>query len=326
MEEEIKKSEQCVYMEHVGSMEYYQSEEKEPIQIFKDINFEAFHSQIWAIIGDSAFELRLLLEIIANARVYKDGKCILEQKGMMRKKRTILPHVYYVGSTNMLFSNMTVLEYLMFITAKEPGDVVVRQERIFKKLIELNLGYVSLTEIGKLTPAEKSMITLVVSLFTQSTLIIWNLARLTYDERSLMGISSICEEIRKQNRTLLFSSFDNELIERCATHIAPLYDGQFLYNGTISDFIKEWDYLCAVIKDERADDMKKVLEKECEEFEYIISDGELQVWDKERGVDTYDRICKVLGEHGYYPKHIHQHPYCVENAWKEIKRYHDLQP
>ena len=247
--EQAKKRAQCVLMEHVGSMEYYQSPQQDPKQVFSDINFEALEGEVWAILGTSAFEVRLLLEIIANARPYKDGRCVLAQKGMMRKKRTILPHVYYIGSTNMLFTNMNVLEYLMYITAREQGDAAVRQKRILEKIMELNMGYVALSVIGNLTPSERSVVTLLVSLFTESKLIIWNLARLEYDERSLQAIAAICEEIQKQKRTLLFSTFDYQLIERCATHIAPLYDGRLLYTGTVEAFVQTWDHLSTIIQD-----------------------------------------------------------------------------
>ena len=78
--EQAKKRAQCVLMEHVGSMEYYQSPQQDPKQVFSDINFEALEGEVWAILGTSAFEVRLLLEIIANARPYKDGRCVLAQK------------------------------------------------------------------------------------------------------------------------------------------------------------------------------------------------------------------------------------------------------
>lgn len=85
--EQAKKRAQCVLMEHVGSMEYYQSPQQDPKQVFSDINFEALEGEVWAILGTSAFEVRLLLEIIANARPYKDGRCVLAQKGMMQQKK-----------------------------------------------------------------------------------------------------------------------------------------------------------------------------------------------------------------------------------------------
>lgn len=324
--EQAKKRAQCVLMEHVGSMEYYQSPQQDPKQVFSDINFEALEGEVWAILGTSAFEVRLLLEIIANARPYKDGRCVLAQKGMMRKKRTILPHVYYIGSTNMLFTNMNVLEYLMYITAREQGDAAVRQKRILEKIMELNMGYVALSVIGNLTPSERSVVTLLVSLFTESKLIIWNLARLEYDERSLQAIAAICEEIRKQKRTLLFSTFDYQLIERCATHIAPLYDGRLLYTGTVEAFVQTWDHLSTIIQDAHITAIRHAIETAHSDYTVLERDQTLYVWDQEQKTDTYHSIWKLLTEHQLHPDSICRHPLCVENAWKEIRNHHDLQP
>lgn len=324
--EQTEKRAQCVLMEHVGSMEYYQSPQQEPKQVFSDINFEALEGEVWAILGTSAFEVRLLLEIIANARPYKDGRCVLAQKGMMRKKRTILPHVYYIGSTNMLFTNMNVLEYLMYITARKQEDAAARQKRILEKIIELQMGYVALSLIKDLTPPERSVVTLLVSLFTESRLIIWNLARLAYDERSLLAISAICEEIQKQKRTLLFSTFDYQLIERCATHVAPLYDGELLYTGTVNRFVQTWDHLSTIIQDEHVAEIRRAIEQAHGKYTFVEEGQTLYVWDQVQERDTYHSIWNVLADNGLHPACIQRHPLCVENAWKEIRNHHDLQP
>jgi len=44
--EQAKKRAQCVLMEHVGSMEYYQSPQQDPKQVFSDINFEALEGEV----------------------------------------------------------------------------------------------------------------------------------------------------------------------------------------------------------------------------------------------------------------------------------------
>ena len=49
--EQAKKRAQCVLMEHVGSMEYYQSPQQDPKQVFSDINFEALEGEVWAILA-----------------------------------------------------------------------------------------------------------------------------------------------------------------------------------------------------------------------------------------------------------------------------------
>ena len=104
----------------------------------------------------------------------------------------------------MLFTNMNVLEYLMYITAREQGDAAVRQKRILEKIMELNMGYVALSVIGNLTPSERSVVTLLVSLFTESKLIIWNLARLEYDERSLQAIAQSVKKSKNRSEHCCF--------------------------------------------------------------------------------------------------------------------------
>lgn len=315
---EERKERQTVWLKNVASMEYYQKGDEQPVQVFQDLNFEALEGEIWAIIGNKAFEVRLFLEIIANARPYKEGRCILNETGMMRKKRFILPHVYYIGSTNMMFENMTVFEYLMLMTAKEPGEFAERKQRITNDLLDMNLDELKTSVIQTLTPSQKSVVELMVAYYTESKLIIWNLARLYYDEKCILAIQMICQELQRQKRTLVFSSFDYHMVESCATHIAPLYDGRFLCNLTVNEFVQTWDHLCAVIKDERAEEMKVYLQEACPMYEYRRKEDVLEIWDSSHNFAGYEVICATLGKHYYYPKFIEQHPYCVENAWKEI--------
>ena len=179
----------------------------------------------------------------------------------------------------MLFTNMNVLEYLMYITAREQGDAAVRQKRILEKIMELNMGYVALSVIGNLTPSERSVVTLLVSLFTES-----------------------------------------------ATHIAPLYDGRLLYTGTVEAFVQTWDHLSTIIQDAHITAIRHAIETAHSDYTVLERDQTLYVWDQEQKTDTYHSIWKLLTEHQLHPDSIRRHPLCVENAWKEIRNHHDLQP
>lgn len=320
---EVTTDNQALLCEHVYSMEYYQLHEEQPIQILRDISLDIKLGEIWGIIGESAFELRLLLEIIANARPYEKGTCRLANKGMLRKKRTILPHVYYIGSTNMLFDNMNVLEYLMFVTAKDKSDPINRQDYLFQTLLDLQLGYLSLSAIHDLTPSERAVITLVVALISDSRIIVWNIARLSYDERSKQALKQISLEIRKQKKALIFSTFDFLLLEEIATHIAGLDQGHIKYQGEVKDFITTWDHLTLVIEDERANLIEQVLKVEMQAIELHRRGAVIEIWDATHDENLYDRVFQTLCTKGIYPYKIYQHEHNVENAWKEV-RIHDL--
>lgn len=315
---------QSILLSHVCSMEYYQhKDEEEPKQVLRDINLDVHQGEIYGIIGESAFELRLLLEIIANARPYQDGKCVLNQRGMMRQKRVILPHVYYIGSTNMLFDNMTTLEYLMFITAKEKGDVVERQKAILQNLLDHHMGFIALSPIHDLSSDERVVVTMMSALYTKSDIIILNLARLQYSEQTLIALSSICNTIREEKRTLLFSSFDYSMVEMLSTHIAALKNGHFIYKGETQDFITTWDHLSIVIEDERIQDIKNVLQETFTDIDIHEENERIEIWDEQHDQTLYEHIFECLQKKKVYPRKIYQHRNCVENAWKEIK-CHDL--
>lgn len=315
---------QSVLLDHVCSMEYYKvGEDEEPKQVLTDICLEINKGEIWSLIGGSAFELRLLLEIIANARPYQNGKCVLDQRGMMRKKRVILPHVYYIGSTNMLFDNMNVLEYLMFITAKQKGDVVERQKAILQNLLDHEMGYIALSAIHDLSPDERVVVTLMAAMYTESTIIVLNLARLTYSEKSLIALKRICETIKEQERTLIFSAFDYQMVEQLSTHIAVLKDGHLIFKGITQAFINTWDHLSIVIEDERTEELTNILQEAFANIDLHVKENRVEIWDPAHDLILYDKVFNILNDKKLYPYKIYQHTNCVENAWEEIK-LHDL--
>lgn len=314
---------QSILLENVCSMEYYKTGDEEPIQVLKDICLEVNQGEIWSLIGESAFELRLLLEIIANARPYQNGRCVLDQRGMMRKKRVILPHVYYIGSTSMLFDNMNVLEYLMFITAKQAGDVVDRQKAILDNLIAHKMGFISLSPIHDLSPDERVLATLMTALYTDSSIIVLNLARLQYSKRCIEAMKCICDTLKEQKRTLIFSAFDYMMVQELATHIAALKDGRICYKGSTKDFIDTWDHLSIVIEDDRLDEFTDILKNAFPNIDLHKRDRHVEIWDTMHDDTLYDKIFQLFTTKKKYPRKIYQHTNCVENAWEEIK-LHDL--
>lgn len=312
-----------IRLEQVCSMEYYQHSEELPQQVLRDISLQIAPSQVWACIGNSAFELRLLLEIIANARAYQSGKCVLDQRGMMRQKRTILEHVYYIGSTNMLFDNMNVLEYLMFITAKQKGDVVERQKEILQCLIEHEMSYIALSAIHDLSADERALVTLVVAYYTKSSIIVWNLARLQYQKSTIVALSAIVETLKKENRTLIFSAFDYNLVEAIATDIAALQNGRLIYSGSKDDFIEVWDHVSVIIEDYNTEIIKAFLLEVYPSLDIHEREHMLQIWDATHDEHLYNAIFTTLSEGSIFPQKISRHRNCVENAWEEIQ-LHDL--
>lgn len=315
-----EKQNQLVLLQNICSQEYYDFGNSKRQQVLKDISMEGMAKQSWAFLGDVAFELRLLLEIVSNARPYQKGRCVLAQRGMMRKKKIILPHVFYVGSTNMLFEHMIVLDYLKMINLKDKINVFELEKKLLQDLIDAGLGHISLTEIDYLTAQEKALFTLFTALYTESNIVIMNLARLPFSPKEIKILSFISEKIRNQEKIFMFSTKYPEVAEACATHLLVLYQGEVLYNSDINSFMNQYDKRILHIEDDHIQIIEDILRTKVNKCEFVVSNNQLDIFCLSNPEYYIQHIFKVLNQYQQIPKVLIQTTPSLPNAWKERKK------
>ena len=119
----------------VTSSEMYRYPDGREEAVLRDITLDIKLGECWGVIGDEAFELELLMQIIANVRPYGSGRCSLVERGMMRRKRRILSHVFYISGGDTVPGNLNTLEYLMYVTASSKVPDRKRQASILEALL-----------------------------------------------------------------------------------------------------------------------------------------------------------------------------------------------
>lgn len=241
IEQNKRKAFNAFSMDRVTSSEYYLKIGAEPRQILQGISLDIKRNELWAITGKSKLELTLLLEIMANIKPYQSGTCMLLERGMLRHKRFILPNIFYIGNTSMIYNNMKVLEFLMFASANNNFDVVSQQERIFEQLISFGLGNISLTPIFTLSQEYKALILLIAAAYSTSQLIIMNLPELEYDELQISAFNKITGYMRSLERTLVISTLSTEVIKDVFDHTAILYKGNLIFKGKTENLLLKYD-------------------------------------------------------------------------------------
>lgn len=320
--------EYIVFTNKLYSCEYYANVQNpdQPIKhVLEDINFTAYQGQLWSILGSSIFEIRLLLEIMANARTYEKGNLIITGFDATNKKRgTILPEVFYIGSTNMAFGNMNVLEYLMFITSNSHREVLDRQEYLLDYLIKVDLGYICLTPITRLNEQEKSIIILVSAMLSNSTLIIMNLPRLMYDQREINSINKIVSQIQYLNKTVIISTQCYELAQLISSHICYIDKGRILYNNTLNNFLEQYDKVNYLIA---ADDLNYILQSlsfALPQFEYQIEDNIMQIIDNTDGNQSVSMLFHTLSSFNIVPNYVLKSKKNIKNSIQGLMKLNDI--
>ena len=112
--------------------------------VLRGLYLEVKRGECWGIIGDEPFEVELLMQIIGNVRPYASGRCVLVERGMMRQKRRILPHVFTISGGDTVPGNLNTLEYLMYVTAHFDVPDARRQADILEMLLAAELYHLTL--------------------------------------------------------------------------------------------------------------------------------------------------------------------------------------
>lgn len=314
-------------MENIYSNEYYENL-RNPLsnqQVLRDINFIAEKGECWSIFGSSIFELRLLLEIMANAKSYAQGRLLIGGLDTTMKNGTVLPYLFYIGSTNMAFGNMNLLEYLMFITINSKKSAVSRQEYLLDFLLDSSLGYISLTPISILTPQEKSLVILTAAVLSDSKLVIMNLPRLKYEQNEIESLRKLVLKLRHMEKTLIFNTEYPELAQAISTNFCYLYKGQIIYMNSLSNFLNEFDRVIYTIGADNIDYIIQNLKTVLPQFEYKIAGNSIQVIDKTFSFEPGNRLFSALGACGLKPAFVSVNNKNIKNAIEEMMRLHDIQ-
>lgn len=276
--------------------------------------------QVWGAYASAHYESSMLLEIMANVRPYEDGKCVLVERGMMRRKRVILPHVFYIGNTDMLYDNMNVLEYLMFATAKQQDKPVERQEKLFEWLLKIGLSDISLTPIRWLDPEEKAIVILMAAACSDSSIIVFNLPLLHFDSRLLSVFEQISDRMKHDRKAFVLSTQDAELIQRTCTHTAVLAGERIIYQGTVDYFRNSFDPYDVVV--EAGIELEKKLK---EAFpSYSVKRKNDGVYLRGGKDQTTSDIYREIISAGFVPEEMKVNPKTVKNALEELAQRHDL--
>lgn len=313
-----------VFMEKLSSCEFFLKDGEPPHPVLHDIGLSFQKGQVWGLTGNNLFEVKLLAEIIANIKPYRGGKCVLLERGMMRQKRIILPHVFYIGDSEMAYNNMNVLEFLMFATANLPGDKVDHQEQLFQYLIDIGLKRISLSPIYQLSREQKAVVILLAATYSESQLIVCNLPDYSFDDTLILAIQQIARLIVKKGKVLVITTGIPELIEKVCSHILFLLNGTVYYQGTVPDFCHKYDKSILAIQDDNVELIAETLQKTLPCYDYNLGEDKLVVCSRGDEEGKPNLIYAKIVEAGLAPARIKINRKKAKNACEEVIRRNDL--
>ena len=224
---------------------------KYPSFALKDVSFEVKPGEIVGFIGRNGAGKTTTLKAIMNLIHYESGTISAFDKEMTSNELENKQRIGFALSELNYYPNRTIRQ-LMNVTKRFYNSFDEQKFAEVCKLFNLNMD----KKLEELSSGMKVKYSVAIALSHKAELLILDEPTSGLDPVSRDEILDIFREIVKnKDRAILFSTHITSDLDKCATNITYIHEGEIVYTGTKQDFVKS--YLFVVDKTKN-----KELEKE----------------------------------------------------------------
>ncbi|MEG0741097.1 MAG: hypothetical protein RR521_02660 [Clostridia bacterium] len=306
-----------VQMENLSSEEVYLSPEGGQVAVLHSNSLDVCRGESWGILGREAFELELLLQIMGCVRPYASGRCRLVERGMMRKKRKILPHVFFVGDSGMAVPNMNVLEYLMFATQYTSISARERQIAFLTSMLTSDCYEWCMAPVKALSTQERAVLSLLAASFSNALLIIFPYFFQDTPPALRRMIAYVAKALEQKGAALVLGACDPNLVQATCTRCAFLIHGSIQQKGTVEELQHKWDKRDFVIRASDQTALQSALRERLPDCDIRLRDRYVDIYHGSSGALLQDQFLALIADLDIPMDSIRKSKKTLQNAFSE---------
>ncbi|MCY0851572.1 MAG: ABC transporter ATP-binding protein [Thermoplasma acidophilum] len=194
---------------------------------------------IYGILGPNGSGKTTLMRIILGLLKQTAGSAIVCGYDSTRDQMKIKEISGYVPETPILYESMTPSELFSFIASIRQMD-----EGTFRRRIDALIDAFGISEyinefIGSLSFGNRQKVAIISAIIHDPKVLIVDEGINGLDPRSAKLFKSILTDMRDHGKIIVFSTHILEIAESLCDHVAILYNGHIVANGTIADLRNE---------------------------------------------------------------------------------------
>ena len=212
-----------------------------PVEALKDVSFTTHPGEIHGLLGENGAGKTTLMNVLAGTFAPDSGSIILDGdavEGMTPRKANNLK-IRFIHQELNLCNDLTVYQN-MFLGeeyAKHTWKVDKQKEleHAQRVLDSMDSGIKATTVVGDLDTAQKQMVEIARALLFSSELIIMDEPTTALNNREIMKLFTIMENLKKNGVTFIYISHEMPEIFPICDKYTVLRDGSFIQSGDIKD-------------------------------------------------------------------------------------------
>ena len=212
---------------------------KYPTFSLKDVSFAIEPGQIMGFIGRNGAGKTTTLKCIMNLIHFESGKISAFDKDMSENELENKQRIGFALSELNYYPNKTIRQ-LMSVTKKFYKNFDEQKFNEVCKLFNLDLD----KKLEQLSSGMKVKYSVAIALSHHAELLILDEPTSGLDPVSRDEILDIFREIvRSGERAILFSTHITSDLDKCATNITYIHDGEIIYTGTKKGFVNSYLFI-----------------------------------------------------------------------------------
>ena len=210
-----------------------------PSFTLKDVSFEVKPGQIMGFIGRNGAGKTTTLKCIMNLVHYESGKIYAFDTGMNENELENKQRIGFALSELNYYPNKTIRQ-LMNVTKRFYKNFDEHKFNEACRLFNLNLD----KKLEELSSGMKVKYSVAIALSHHAELLILDEPTSGLDPVSRDEILDIFRQIVKnKDRAILFSTHITSDLDKCASNITYIHNGEIIYTGTKQDFVNSYLFI-----------------------------------------------------------------------------------
>ena len=207
-----------------------------PSFTLKDVSFEVKPGQIMGFIGRNGAGKTTTLKCIMNLVHYESGKISAFETDMSKNELENKQRIGFALSELNYYPNKTIRQ-LMNVTKRFYKNFDEKKFNEACRLFNLNID----KKLEELSSGMKVKYSVAIALSHHAELLILDEPTSGLDPVSRDEILDIFRQIVKnKDRAILFSTHITSDLDKCASDITYIHDGEIIYSGTKNDFVNSY--------------------------------------------------------------------------------------
>ena len=210
-----------------------------PSFTLKDVSFSVKPGQIMGFIGRNGAGKTTTLKCIMNLIHYESGKISAFETDMSKNELENKQRIGFALSELNYYPNKTIRQ-LMNVTKRFYKKFDEKKFNEACRLFNLNID----KKLEELSSGMKVKYSVVIALSHHAEFLILDEPTSGLDPVSRDEILDIFRQIVKnKDRAILFSTHITSDLDKCASDITYIHDGEIIYSGTKNDFVNSYLFI-----------------------------------------------------------------------------------